>query len=308
MLSFVGWTQSYAPAPGNLGTTAIHKDSNAIIYWANNATVTRGPLNIMNISLGDATYGQEADAIGSADGLSVVSLGDGGEVVLTFEYPIVDGPGPDFCVFENGFIDHYMELAFVEVSSDGINFFGFDAISEIPIDSQISNFNISNCGYVNNFAGKYRAEYGTPFDLSELIGVAGLNINSITHVKLIDVIGTIDPMFASFDSQGNIINDPFPTEFESGGFDLDGVGVINSAQLGIGTQLGNLSVYPNPFMNQFRIESAGHHTFELTDAFGRVLKSGQFIDKIDIQTEDLGSGNYFVKLDQELVLKRITKL
>ena len=35
-------------------------------------------------------------------------------------------------------------------------------------------------------------------------------------------------LYASYDSQGNIINDPFPTPFETGGFDLDAIGVIHS--------------------------------------------------------------------------------
>jgi len=48
-------------------------------------------------------------------------------------------------------------------------------------------------------------------------------------VKVIDVIGTIDPQYASRDSFGNIVNDPYPTPFGSCGFDLDAVGVINQA-------------------------------------------------------------------------------
>ena len=33
-----------------------------------------------------------------------------------------------------------MELAFVEVSSDGVNFFRFDAVSAAPTDVQLTNF------------------------------------------------------------------------------------------------------------------------------------------------------------------------
>jgi hypothetical protein len=33
--------------------------------------------------------------------------------------------------------------------------------------------------------------------------------------------------YASYDSQGHQINDPWPTNFPTGGFDLDAVGVIN---------------------------------------------------------------------------------
>src|SRR5262245_43986588 len=66
---------------------------------------------------------------GSTD---VVSLGDGGTVTVQFEgNAIVDGPGPDFIVFENAFNaggnpqSPYAELAAVEVSDDGIQWVGF---------------------------------------------------------------------------------------------------------------------------------------------------------------------------------------
>ena len=61
-----------------------------------------------------------------------------------------------------------------------------------------------------------------------MIGITNLDINNITHVKIIDVIGSINQSYASYDSQGNIINDPFPTPYETGGFDLDAIGVIHS--------------------------------------------------------------------------------
>ena len=54
-------------------------------------------------------------------------LGDDGSLVLTFPAPIADGAGPDFAVFENAFSTEFLELAFVEVSSDGTNFTRFPA-------------------------------------------------------------------------------------------------------------------------------------------------------------------------------------
>lgn len=62
----------------------------------------------------------------NAGSLDVVSLGVGGTIVLAFAEPgIVDGPGPDFVVFENAFWiggdpqDVFAELAEVSVSDDG---------------------------------------------------------------------------------------------------------------------------------------------------------------------------------------------
>ena len=65
--------------------------------------------------------------VGAAQGdvVDVVSLGDGGEAVLYFNPPIKNGSGADFAIFENGFQDHYMEFGFVEVSSNGLDFFDF---------------------------------------------------------------------------------------------------------------------------------------------------------------------------------------
>jgi len=56
---------------------------------------------------------------------SVVSLGNGGWVVLAFaNNAIVDGPGPDFTVFENP-LPVFKELATVAVSEDGTTWHEF---------------------------------------------------------------------------------------------------------------------------------------------------------------------------------------
>ena len=74
-----------------------------------------------------------------------------------------------------------------------------------------------------------RSGFGTPFDLAELNGMPGLNIASVTQIRLIDVVGSIAPAYATRDSLNRIINYPWPTFFETGGFDLDAVGVIHQA-------------------------------------------------------------------------------
>ena len=57
-----------------------------------------------------------------------------------------------------------------------------------------------------------------------------LDKDHITHVRIIDVIGNIDPEYATYDCQGNPINDPWPTPFASCGMDLDAVGVIHDIE------------------------------------------------------------------------------
>ena len=71
----------------------------------------------------------EGELRGSTD---VVSLGTGGSIVLAFDaFPIIDGEGPDFTVFENAFrygpgqSRVYAELAQVSVSDDGATWFAF---------------------------------------------------------------------------------------------------------------------------------------------------------------------------------------
>ena len=49
------------------------------------------------------------------------------------------------------------------------------------------------------------------------------------NATIVDVVGSIDPLYATHDSLGNIVIDPWPTAFASGGFDLDGMGVIHQS-------------------------------------------------------------------------------
>ncbi len=246
--------QSYADAPGTPTTTAISKDSSVFVFWANAAQVQRGFVYINDTTFQDngtnkASYGLTNYALGPAegDGVTVISLGDGGMITLGFPEPITDGPNWDFAVFENSFQDHYMELAFVEVSSNGIDFVRFPSDSKIPTSSQLGNFSSSDCKLVNNLAGKYKAGFGTPFDLSEVAGLHdSVDVNRITHVRIIDVVGTISGEHIQFDASGDTINDPFPTPYYSCGFDLDAVGVIHPF-LSLEKEVDNdFVIYPNP--------------------------------------------------------------
>ncbi|MDH4472485.1 MAG: T9SS type A sorting domain-containing protein [Fluviicola sp.] len=239
----------FAGPVGSPTTTAIHKDSSAIVAWATNCVVQRGYLDISDPGLGTAGFGDPSMAIGTAGNNGVVSLGDSGVAVLTFQNPITNGPGFDFAVFENAFNDEFLELAVVEVSSDGKNFVRFPATSNTPDDVQVGPFeNFADATLLNNLAGKYREFYGTPFNLDELTGIPNLNLNAITHVKIIDVVGAIDPQYATYDQASNAINDPYPTPFASGGFDLDAVGVIHEGEAGLTEPNTTISftLFPNP--------------------------------------------------------------
>jgi hypothetical protein len=190
-----------------------------------------GPQDIATPGSPPVNTGVATNALGSSS--SLVSLGDGGSITLGFSTPIANGPGADLAVFENGFLSGgaglaFLELATVSVSSDGVHFFEFPAVSLTQTTTQVGAFGLLDASNLYDLAGKYIANYGTPFDLSELAGVSPyLNINDVTEVRITDVVGSIDPAYGTYDSQGHLINDPFPTPFASSGFDLTGVGVIN---------------------------------------------------------------------------------
>ena len=291
-------SQTFAPAPGNIGTTAIKKDSSIIIDWANGIELTRGLMNKLNPSAGYASFGEKIDAIQIDEKTTngIVSLGDSGVAVLTFNRPIKNESGPDFVVFENGFVDNFLELAFVEVSSDGINFLRFPAISEAPSTVQIGAFDMSDCRYFNNLAGKYRIGYGTPFDLEELSGNIGLDITSITHVKIIDVIGSINPQIGSLDSKGSIINDLFPTEFPSGGFDLDAVGVIHQGPLGVYKNELNFSIYPNPTTGIVMININEPVELKIYDISGKEIYNESLIVSKSVDLTGFRSALLFIEI------------
>lgn len=299
----------YPPAVGNEGNTAIHKDSTVFEAWATNCNLQRGWQNISDTSLGKPTIGDSLSATGFPMANGLVSLGDGGTATLTFNGFIYDDSGADFAVFENSFDGMFLELAFVEVSSDGVNFFRFDAVSLTPNTVQLDNNAQMDATYIHNLAGKYQAGYGTPFDLAELDGISGLDISQITHVRIIDVVGSINPVFGTYDSQNNIINDPYPTPFSQGGFDLDAVGVIHYSTTSIEEQLENqFNIYPNPFNEKLTIQNNENSliTYQLSDIYGKVLVSETTkTSNLKLETSNFNSGIYFLTITKNN--KRFTK-
>jgi hypothetical protein len=302
----------YAPPAEQINSTAIHKDSIIFTEWASASSIVRGNQDITDSSLGLTSVGTNNSATEKSGINGVVSLGDGGIATLTFNSFITNGNGADFAVFENSFSDDFLELAFVEVSSDGINFYRFEAVSLTSTEVQTEGFGLTDPTNIYNLAGKYRAQYGTPFDLEELIGITGLNVNAISHVRIIDVIGNINSTYASSDSQGHIINDPWPTPFASGGFDLDAVGVINSTPTSVAesSNLIQLSMYPNPTENviYFNFEQQKPYNFSITNTNGQTVLNGFLSKKLNISS--LEKGIYFIHIfdnEQHLVKKIIKK-
>lgn len=292
----------YPPPAGNIGSTAIHKDSSVFTAWATHCYVIRGWQHAGDTSLGKASAGDSSMACGMAGTNGIVSLGDGGMAVLTFEKPVYNGPSWDFAVFENSFDGLFLELAFVEVSSDGVNFFRFQAHSLTDTLVQKAAFDTLDAGKINNLAGKYQGMYGTPFDLQELEGNAGLDINYITHIRIADVTGSLLSEFASYDTAGNKINDPWPTAFPSGGFDLDALGVIHQNNSSVAeTKKEKLLLYPNPCSETLHVVTENNSMIgeiSICDMQGRILMSREISGgSVSFGTEGLCSGIYFILSD-----------
>jgi hypothetical protein len=219
----VSMAGSYPPAAGVQGSTAIHMNDLAFLCWATGYTDYTAGSNV------DSAWQTPEKALGEASGDSydVVSLGRGGQITLTFTTPIEDGEGWDFAVFENSFSDSFLELAYVEVSSDGATYVRFDndSLTAEPVGA----FGSIDPTDIKGLAGKYRQGYGTPFDLADLreteeVTSGMLDLSHIVYIRIIDIIG--DGTF--LDTSGDVIYDPYPT-VNSAGFDLEAIGVSNGA-------------------------------------------------------------------------------
>ena len=304
-------TAQFDGAVGTPGCKAIQYNDSRIVDWATNCTVYRGYYDIAN-NRTLASFGSDTAGIGPATAsntMEAVSLGDSGVAVLTFATPIANGQGSDFAVYENGFGDGFLELAFVEVSSDGQRYVRFPAISNTPTASQVGSF-VSNMdpSLINNLAGKYRIGWGTPFDLEELADSTGIDINNITHVRLVDCIGTINPQYGSYDANGNIVNDPYPTAFNSGGFDLTGVAVINQRTQDISmAEMADVKAYPNPCRDFVQLSGMPiGETYRIYDLCGKTVVTGICSsNSFCISTQELQKGVYVLKIGR--VAKKIVK-
>lgn len=315
LLANVLSAQGQGPFCGGVGTAgcdAIKADSSAILAWATGVTIVRGPQNISMPDSPLVTFGEdESVVLGPASSYTTdaVSLGDGGTATLTFDRPIRNGNGPDFAVFENAMKNnqtggYFLELAFVEVSSDGEHFVRFPATSLVQDSVQAGPFADTDPTLINNLAGKYQVGYGTPFDLEELKDSSGLDIDAVTHVRIVDVVGAIDSAYASYDAFGHIVNDPWPTNFNSGGFDLTGVAVMH--QVGedvVGHEALSVVAYPNPVCEMLTVSGLLRGSrVRLIDTMGRTLSDVVAEgDTMAIAMDDLPKGVYLLSVDQSVL-------
>ena len=125
-------------------------------------------------------------------------------------------------------------------------------------------------------------------------------------MRIVDVIGTINSSYCSYDSQGNRINDPYPTDFESGGFDLDGVAVMNENNIYASTESflvdKKFEVYPNPSKGIITMDFLGDENTPvgIFNFAGSLIWQGTATpgEQIDL-TNYFKPGIYFVRLSDD---------
>ena len=240
----------YAPAAGQPGSTAVYMDSADFTGWATGYEDV-----IYGADVAD-TWKTPQKALGKAQGnaFDILCLGRGGKATFIFDPPIKNGEGWDFAVFENTFSDVFLELAWVEISTNGQDFIRFpnDSLTPLPVGA----FGHIDPTDINGFGGKYRQGYGTPFDLQNLatdpLVLSGkVDLSNITRVRIIDVVGD----GTARDSQGRVIYDPYPTK-NSAGFDLDAIGARYHGQGGNANNPPDKPALLSPLDGAVNIEGA----------------------------------------------------
>ena len=170
-----------------------------------------------------AGFGTEQLVLGPPQGggelqgsLDVLSLGNGGVIVLGFDPPVIcDGPGADLTVFENPFHSGtpdgpiFAEYGIVAVSQDGVNFvtFPYDPVTHVGLAGQnpvLSNPDNGISPLDPSVSG------GDQFDLADV------RLTWAKYVRITDPGATID-------DPGNHV--PPGTQ---AGFDLDALAALHA--------------------------------------------------------------------------------
>lgn len=221
---------------------AIAASDPRFVEWASRIDETRTAF----APRGSASVNQAGgfNSLGDLNATEIAAGMQPGYLTVTFPTGIRNGAGHDFAVFENGFVfpaepNLLAELAYVEVSTDGLSFARFPSISTNT--TWAGTFGQAFGGFdatkIHNLAGKHAGGFGTPFDLADLANdplVTGglVDLANIQFLKLVDIPGN-----GSFlDSQGNPILDAWLTS-GTGGFDF---------RLGVGSGVGVINAVPEP--------------------------------------------------------------
>ncbi len=160
--------------------------------------------------------------------LDVLSLGGGGTLVLTFApNAIVDGPGPDFIVFENPFWiggspdTPYAEPGQVSVSDDGVTWTAFPCTPTLDPGAPDGTGTAPPYGDCGGWQVVHSAPGNgiSPFDPTTAGGnaydLADLDLKHVRYVKIVDQTHEACPEAGADKPNTN-------------GFDLDAIAIVNA--------------------------------------------------------------------------------
>lgn len=168
-------------------------------------------------SLPDIVFGPPIGAGELKGGFDVVSLGVGGQIVVAFEpRVIVDGPGPDFIVFENAFWaggdmnQPHADLGEVSVSEDGTTWKTYPCTATMNPYGACSGWKPVYSNPQNGISPFDPAKAG-----GEAYDLADVGLAKAKYVRIVDKLSTMcpaDPMMKA----NNL------------GYDLDAIALINA--------------------------------------------------------------------------------
>jgi hypothetical protein len=181
----------------------------------------------------------------NAGSLDVVSLGNGGSITVAFtDNRIVDGPGPDFTIFENAFespgLGIFTEVGVVAASEDGETFVEFPHTA--GLDGLAGRVPVYSNAETNDLhPGDPAVSGGDQFDL------ATIGLTSARFLRITDPGNAIDDV-------GNHFPTPGPGK---SGFDFEAAIALHSESLCAGCcdADGNGSVKPNDVLLLLRAVS-----------------------------------------------------
>jgi hypothetical protein len=162
--------------------------------------------------------------------LDVVSLGSGGSIVVSFApNAIVDGPGPDFVVFENPFwiggssSNVYAEPGEVSVSDDGSTWSTFPCTPTVDPQAADGTGTDPPYGACAGWHVVYSAPQNglSPFDPSVAGGDAfDLHDLGVAHARYVRIVDRTTEACPEAGAEKPTTN----------GFDLDAVAIVNAEQ------------------------------------------------------------------------------
>ena len=205
-------------------------DPQSLVWWSDDEALNVWASEVLSYEPGEEVnelYTNPARALGPAEGqpLQTLTLGEGGRVTLKLSAPLSERRGAELAVFENSFNHTFLELAWVEVSSNGRDFARLP--SRYVRSTPLAPFEEQSPKGLTGLAGRLIAGASPRFDLYSLsahpaVALKLVDLSSISVVRVVDVVGD----GRALDSAGEPIYDPYPTR-QSAGFDLDGVGGVS---------------------------------------------------------------------------------